>query len=201
MKSVYAIGVAAMLLWPLGAAVAQGDSCSTSSPNRLIPLVETHTLPPYPPEAVQRHEQGTTLLRVNVGRDGRPYAAIVEKSSGSSELDAAAQKHVENNWRYNTTSCSNNRITHVSVKWDLHALPTSFIIPIAQSLTGLGIAFVGLLILRRKALPADSPFAFVRGLSLPTYRLVFTGGAYALVIVGGAYLMNAALMLARLLSR
>ena len=201
MKIFCAGGIVAMLLWCLGSASAQSDPCSHSSSERLIPLMNTHTLPLYPPEAVQRREQGTTLLRVKIAQDGKPYSAVVEKSSGSSELDAAAQRHVESNWRYNTTSCLRDRITHVSVKWDLRASPTSYVIPLTQMLMGLSLSFLGLLILRRRAVPADSPFAFVRGLSLPTYRLVFRGGAYALVIVGGAYLMNAGLMLVRLVWR
>jgi TonB family protein len=198
MKTLWAGGIVALLLWCLGPASAQSDPCSSSSSERLIPLMDTHTLPPYPPEAVQRHEQGTTLLRMKIAQDGKPYAAVVEKSSGSSELDAAAQRHVESNWRYNATSCSRNRITHVSVKWNLRASPISYLIPLARMLMGLSLSLLGLLILRRRAVPADSPFAIVQRLSLPTYRLVFRGGAFSLVLIGGVFLINAALMLVRL---
>jgi len=50
---------------------------------------------PYPREALRRHEQGTVVLRVLVGIDGKPQTVEVESSSGSPRLDAAARDAIK----------------------------------------------------------------------------------------------------------
>jgi len=55
----------------------------------------TRTPVKYPREALQRHEQGTVILRVLVGADGKPQSVEIEKSSGSRSLDQAARAAVE----------------------------------------------------------------------------------------------------------
>jgi TonB family protein len=48
--------------------------------------------PEYPVEAAKRGEQGTTVLRILVGVDGRAVDSEIETSSKSRKLDSAAQR-------------------------------------------------------------------------------------------------------------
>ena len=59
----------------------------------------TRTPVKYPREALQRREQGTVILRVLVGADGKPQSVEIEKSSGSRSLDQAARAAVEH-WTF-----------------------------------------------------------------------------------------------------
>lgn len=56
--------------------------------------------PPYPREALRDRLEGTVLLRVLVGVDGRPLEVTVERSSGHRTLDAAARSQVLRQWRF-----------------------------------------------------------------------------------------------------
>ena len=56
--------------------------------------------PKYPPLSIRNGEEGTVLLLVKVGADGRPIDAIIKKSSGYRELDKNAIKHVLATWRF-----------------------------------------------------------------------------------------------------
>lgn len=55
--------------------------------------------PEYPPRALRRGEGGTTLVIVHVGPDGVPTATELAQSSGSRDLDRAAQQAVRR-WRF-----------------------------------------------------------------------------------------------------
>lgn len=55
--------------------------------------------PPYPPVSRRMREEGTVMLRVFVGTDGRPERIELSESSGSGRLDAAAQTAVSR-WRF-----------------------------------------------------------------------------------------------------
>ena len=55
--------------------------------------------PSYPLAARRAGEQGTVTLRVLITRDGLPARIELEKTSGSSRLDAAAQEAVRT-WRF-----------------------------------------------------------------------------------------------------
>lgn len=55
--------------------------------------------PAYPRSARRNGDQGTVTLRVHVGTDGVPTAVELERSSGSSALDAAARESVKS-WRF-----------------------------------------------------------------------------------------------------
>lgn len=54
----------------------------------------TRTPVAYPHDAAQRHEQGTVILRVLVGEDGKPQTVEIERSSGFRALDTAARSAV-----------------------------------------------------------------------------------------------------------
>lgn len=56
--------------------------------------------PPYPSLAKRRGWEGTVMLRVLVGADGRPREVRVLRSSGHSILDTSAQDQVLNRWRF-----------------------------------------------------------------------------------------------------
>lgn len=56
--------------------------------------------PPYPRDALRSGHQGTVVLQVLVGVDGRPLEVVVETGSGYRELDEAARRHVLRRWRF-----------------------------------------------------------------------------------------------------
>lgn len=56
--------------------------------------------PDYPRAAVRARIEGTVLLEVLVGTDGRPLDVLVRESSGNRRLDAAARDQVLQHWRF-----------------------------------------------------------------------------------------------------
>lgn len=56
--------------------------------------------PPYPRESLRSGHQGTVVLQVLVGIDGRPLEVSVETGSGYRQLDEAARRHVLRHWRF-----------------------------------------------------------------------------------------------------
>lgn len=56
--------------------------------------------PVYPSEAMRAGLEGTVLLRVLVGIDGRPEEVTIERSSGHRVLDVAARRVVLGKWRF-----------------------------------------------------------------------------------------------------
>lgn len=55
--------------------------------------------PRYPPGAIKKHEQGTTVVLIHVDANGKPLEARVDYSSGSRALDKAATKAAMQ-WRF-----------------------------------------------------------------------------------------------------
>lgn len=56
--------------------------------------------PAYPTSSRRRREEGTVRLRVQVSAEGAPTQVLIDRSSGSSDLDAAAQDVVKKRWRF-----------------------------------------------------------------------------------------------------
>lgn len=56
--------------------------------------------PPYPRDALRAGHQGTVVLQVLVGVDGRPLEVAVATSSGYRTLDEAARRHVLRRWTF-----------------------------------------------------------------------------------------------------
>lgn len=56
--------------------------------------------PPYPPAARRLGEEGTVVVHVRIGRDGRVLQSTLAQSSGSPRLDAAALAHALARWRF-----------------------------------------------------------------------------------------------------
>lgn len=54
---------------------------------------------PYPIIALRNHEQGTVMLRVLVGADGKPQKVEIDRTSGSHALDIAARDAVRH-WTF-----------------------------------------------------------------------------------------------------
>ena len=106
------------------AAWAQNPALPKSDPLR--PIMETHTIPPYPPLSVDLEEQGTTLMQVHITTQGVVDDCIVVQSSSSERLDQAACDHVRKTWRWQPPTAQGqptNVLTRISVKWDLRDAP------------------------------------------------------------------------------
>jgi TonB family C-terminal domain len=87
-----------------------------------VSLAATHTIPPYPPMDVRLGNQGTVLLRLLVGPDGRVLDAKVIRTSGFETLDRAAQGWVMAHWRYQPAirgGVAAQGAVDVAVKFDL----------------------------------------------------------------------------------
>lgn len=56
--------------------------------------------PPYPRDALRDGAQGTVMLQVLVGVDGRPLEVTIHAGSGHRRLDEAARRHVLRHWRF-----------------------------------------------------------------------------------------------------
>lgn len=74
-------------------------SAAMSSPPEFNAAYLNNPTPAYPATARRRRQQGTTLLDVRVGADGRPLAVTVRNSSGVAEFDEAARAAVQS-WTF-----------------------------------------------------------------------------------------------------
>lgn len=79
---------------PSDRAVAAASGLSASSP---VPIESPS--PRYPPRALRRGESGEVLLRIHVDARGVPSEVEVASSSGSRDLDRAAQAAARR-WRF-----------------------------------------------------------------------------------------------------
>ena len=83
----------------LHGATAEGAAACTGA-GSLKPIMRTHTVVPYPKQSVIEHEQGATILTVQVGSDGMPAEVIVTRPSGFQRLDDTAVSYVQTHWRW-----------------------------------------------------------------------------------------------------
>lgn len=66
-----------------------------------VRLEYAHAPPPaYPREALRAGLQGTVMLQVLVGTDGRPLEVQIAQGSGHRQLDEAARRHVLKRWSF-----------------------------------------------------------------------------------------------------
>jgi periplasmic protein TonB len=87
-----------------------------------VSVAATHTLPPYPPMDVRLGNQGTVVLRLLIGPEGRVVDAKVFRTSGFESLDRAAQGWVMARWRYQPAIRGGVAVqgaVDVAVKFDL----------------------------------------------------------------------------------
>lgn len=68
------------------------------TPARMDPRANAQ--PGYPPAARRMGEEGSVVIRIHIGRDGRIMRAELAQSSGSSRLDQAALAHALSAWRF-----------------------------------------------------------------------------------------------------
>ncbi len=94
-------------------AMAQGAPACTP-----VPVMATHTLPPYPEISVQLKESGTVTLEVTVARDGHVSGARVAQSSGFPRLDAAAADFVQQTYLWRPMACASAKLP-LKVVWKL----------------------------------------------------------------------------------
>ncbi|WP_430541422.1 energy transducer TonB [Xanthomonas euvesicatoria] len=94
---------------PAAVAATVSDAGADSAPTTTAPSgpVEAGQLqylsspaPSYPAAALRAGQQGTVVLRVLVGTDGRPAEVSVQTSSGHRVLDLAARSQVLRSWRF-----------------------------------------------------------------------------------------------------
>jgi protein TonB len=74
------------------------------APTRFVPTgKEAGSFPwprAYPRQALLERQQGTVMLLVQVGEDGRPSSVTIHESSGFGTLDRHALEWVRDNWRW-----------------------------------------------------------------------------------------------------
>ncbi|MGR4895880.1 energy transducer TonB [Stenotrophomonas sp. LARHCG68] len=77
------------------------DSIAPATPLQGVQLrYERAPAPTYPIDALRAGIEGTVLLRVLVGQDGKPLEVSIERSSGNRSLDNAARTQVLRRWQF-----------------------------------------------------------------------------------------------------
>lgn len=85
----------------LVADVGPTRSDTISEPLAGVQLEYSSAPPPrYPVDAMRAGQEGTVILRVLVGIDGKPLDVSIERSSGHRSLDLAAKRQVLAKWRF-----------------------------------------------------------------------------------------------------
>ncbi len=94
------LALSVALLFPmLLPAAAQDASCM--SPGRVVkPVLQTHTIIPYPTASQWAEEQGFTIVAVDIAMDGMPVTITVKQSSGATRLDEAAVEYIKAHWQW-----------------------------------------------------------------------------------------------------
>ena len=117
-------GLALLGLLTVSAAMAAAPHATAAT--AIKPIMETHTLPPYPAESIHAREEGRVLLAVTIGADGAVSRASVFKPSGHPRLDDAASQYVKDHWRWQPATRSGKSVasdTRVSVNFKLKSKP------------------------------------------------------------------------------
>lgn len=73
---------------------------TTAAPAAIQLEYLTAPAPKYPRTALMRRIEGTVLLQVLVGIDGRPLEVTVSQTSGNRELDEAARSQILKRWSF-----------------------------------------------------------------------------------------------------
>jgi periplasmic protein TonB len=77
-----------------------GGNQAVTSPVGPSGVMNTHTIPPYPPISIRIGEEGVVSLRIAISNEGFVTDAVVTRSSGHPRLDDAAVAWVKAHWRY-----------------------------------------------------------------------------------------------------
>ena len=73
---------------------------ATVTPPSFSAAYLNNPLPAYPMASRRKRAQGVVRLRVHVGPDGAPDQVLLERTSGHTDLDAAALDVVKKRWRF-----------------------------------------------------------------------------------------------------
>lgn len=79
--------------------------------------------PEYPEAARRKGQEGSVVVEVRIGADGRVKEASIAESSGSPLLDEAASRHARRHWRFHPATRGAElveSITRVTVDFDLN---------------------------------------------------------------------------------
>jgi protein TonB len=86
---------------PVAGSVAAGSVLPAQGPVTGMRLEYGEaSAPPYPRDALRDGVEGTVMLQVLVGVDGRPLEVTIHAGSGHRRLDEAARRHVLRHWRF-----------------------------------------------------------------------------------------------------
>lgn len=84
---------------PAAAAASSAPSSAITPPNFTAAYLRNPGAV-YPPSSRRKREEGTVRLRVQVSAEGAPLQVLVDRSSGSKDLDQAAQDVVGKRWKF-----------------------------------------------------------------------------------------------------
>lgn len=70
-------------------AMAAAQTVPVSPPPVRQSVVSLFSMDDYPPAALASHSEGTVVVKLRIGIDGRPRACRIVRSSGHDELDLA----------------------------------------------------------------------------------------------------------------
>lgn len=107
---------AAICALPLAAGSASAAEptviCDSTNP-KIMAIVNTHTIAPYPKRSMELGEQGVVRLHVTLGKDGVPMNVTVSESNASKRLTEAASAYIKSTWRWQPLppECANAAIS------------------------------------------------------------------------------------------
>jgi len=101
-------------------ALAQGqkEAC-VLGPEAAKPIMETHTLSPYPRDSITNDEAGAVTVEVLIGVNGLPTQVNLKTSSGFPRLDEQTRKWLLDHWRWQPPGRNCSAIAIVKYAWSL----------------------------------------------------------------------------------
>jgi protein TonB len=91
-------------------------------PNTTALEIISRPAPRYPADAIRQRHQGTVMLLLTIGPDGRPRQVTVDQSSGYAELDQAAIESARQ-WRFRAVKSGGGTATHARIPVHFHLDP------------------------------------------------------------------------------
>jgi protein TonB len=92
------------------------------APTSLVPIMRTHTQPPYPVISQRLGEHGTTGMQVNINEQGTVSDCKVTKTSSSDRLDQAACDYIKAHWKWQPPTIEGKptaAIYNINLVWNL----------------------------------------------------------------------------------
>ncbi|MFD3264582.1 energy transducer TonB [Phenylobacterium ferrooxidans] len=85
---------------PAQAAASNAPVAAATTPPNFTAAYLQNPGPAYPVGSRRRREEGVVRLRVQVSPEGAPTQVLLDRSSGSADLDAAAMDVVKKRWKF-----------------------------------------------------------------------------------------------------